>query len=161
MSAHEIASKDTVLRQLLDEAVDAVRAAEGSILLLSDDGKCLRFAVSHSPVADKLRGLEQPLGKGVTGLSVSLQQPMIVNETQRSTAFDPSVDAKTGVNTKSIMVIPLVTPEREFGALTAINSAANIGFVAHDLERYSDFAEQIASRLSHLGLGIKDVGAVK
>ena len=161
MNADETTSNDAVLRQLLDEAVKAVSAAEGSILLLSDDGKCLRFVISHSPVADKLRGLEQPLGKGITGLSVALQQPMIVNETEQSTAFDPTVDAKTGVKTKSIMVVPLVTPERELGALTAINSAAGTGFVADDLERYSDFAEEIASRLSHLGLGIKDVGAVR
>jgi GAF domain-containing protein len=145
----------------LDEAVQAVSAAEGSILLLSEGGKSLRFVVSHSPVADKLLALEQPLGKGITGLSVSLQQPMIVNETERSSAFDPSVDAETGVQTKSIMVVPLVTPAEEFGALTAINSIARVGFAAQDLERYSEFAEQIASRLSDLGLGMKDVGAIR
>ena len=161
MSAYEIASKDDVLRKLLDEAVHQVRAAEGSILLLSDDGKSLRFVVSHSPVADKLLALEQPLGQGITGLSVSLQQPMIVNETERSGAFDPSVDVQTGVSTKSIMVVPLTTPEREFGALTAINSSAGAGFVARDLENYSAFAERIASRLAELGLGIKDAGAVR
>lgn len=161
MSVYEIASKDSVLRKLLDEAVRAVRATEGSILLLSEDGKSLRFVVSHSPVADKLLHLEQPLGKGITGLSVSLQQPMIVNETERSSAFDPSVDVETGVHTKSIMVIPLVTPAQEFGALTAINSSASVGFEAPDLERYSEFAEQIASRLSNLGLKMNDAGTVK
>jgi GAF domain-containing protein len=161
MSAYEMASKDAVLRQLLDEAVEAVSAEQGSILLLSEDGKSLRFVVSRSPVADKLRGLEQPIGKGISGLSVSLQQPMIVNETDRSTAFDPSVDTKTGMKTESIMVIPLVTPEQEFGALTAVNSTASGGFAAQDLERFSEFAEQIAGRLSKIGFEQRDVGAVR
>jgi GAF domain-containing protein len=161
MIAYETVSKDALLRQLLDEAVEAVCAKEGSILLLSEDGKILRFVVLHSPVADKLRGLEQPLGKGITGLSVSLQQPMIVNETEGSTTFDPSADTQTGVKTKSIMVVPLVTPEQEFGALTAINSTASAGFGTQDLERYSEFAEQIAGRLSNLVFETNDVGTVR
>ncbi len=161
MGAHEIASQDAVLRQLLDEAVAAVGAAEGSILLLTEDGERLRFALSHSPVAEKLFGLEQPLGKGITGLAVSLQQPMIVNETGQSAAFDPSVDSETGVRTKSIMAIPLVTPEEEFGALTAINAARGEGFAVSDLERYSEFAERIAHRLSELGIKMTDVRAVE
>jgi GAF domain-containing protein len=151
----------TILPCFFASAAAYPTAAEGSILLLSEDGKSLRFVVSHSPVADKLRALEQPVGKGITGLSVSLQQPMIVNKTERSGAFDPSVDVQTGVKTKSIMVIPLATPDGEFGALTAINSATSDGFVARDLERYSEFAEQIAARLSSLGFGMKDVGPVR
>jgi len=156
-----MASQDAVLRRLLDEAVAKVCAAEGSILLLSEDGTSLRFVVSTSRVADKLRGLAQPLNKGITGLSVSLQQPMIVNHTAESSAFDPSVDAETGLKTESIMVVPLVTPEQEFGALTAINSTAISGFGTHDLERYSEFAEQIARRLSNLGFETKDAGSFR
>jgi len=161
MNAYQTASEDSALRQLLDEAVETVCAAEGSILLLSEDGKFLRFVVSTSGAADKLRGLKQPLTKGITGLSVSLQQPMIVNETGESPAFDPSVDAETGLKTASIMVIPLVTPEQEFGALTAINSTAISGFGTQDLERFSEFAEQIARRLSNLGFEVNDVGSVR
>lgn len=160
MNVYEIASKDAALRRLLDEAIEAVCAEQGSILLLSEDGKSLRFVVSRSPVADKLRQIEQPMGKGITGLAVALQQPMIVNETGRSTAFDPSVDAKTGTKTKSIMVIPLVTPQQEFGALTAINSTASAGFVPHDLEQFSEFAEKIAERLSKLPFDTPNVGTV-
>ena len=160
MIAYEKASLDAALRQTLDEAVAAVCAAEGSILLLSDDGGSLRFVLSHSPVADKLIGLQQPLVHGITGLSVSLQQPMIVNETHDNAAFDPSVDAKTGMTTRTIMVVPLVTPREEFGALTAINSTRPEGFGLEDLNRYSMYAEQICRRLTDLELGMEHVGAL-
>ena len=161
MIAYETASKDPVLRQLLNEAVEAVCAKEGSILLLSKEGRVLRFVVSTSGSEKKLQGLEQPITKGITALSVSLQQPMIVNQTAKSPAFDPSVDAQTGVKTESIMVIPITTPKEELGALTAVNSTVATGFSGHDLERYSEFAEQIASRLSGLGFGKKDAGTIK
>lgn len=161
MNAHEKAAADATLRQLLDAAVAAVHASEGSLLLFSEDGEDLRFVLSHSPVAEKLLGMSQPLGKGITGLAVSLQQPMIVNETQRNASFDDTVDERTGVTTKSIMVVPLVTPKDEFGALTAINSTIATGFGADDLERYHDFAEQICERLTSLDLGMGNVGTVE
>ena len=160
MIAYEKVSLDTALRQMLDEAVDAVSAAEGSILLFSDDGGSLRFVLSHSPVAQKLEGLQQPLSHGITGLAVSLQQPMIVNETCQNAMFDPTVDLKTGMTTRTIMIVPLVTPKVEFGALTAINSRRAEGFGLEDLHHYSVFAEQICRRLTDLELGMEDVGAL-
>ena len=61
----------------------------------------------------------------------------------------------------AVMVIPLVTPKDEFGALTAINSTVTSGFTADDLERYHDFAEQICDRLTALDLGMGNVGTVE
>ena len=159
MNPYEKASQDRSLRILLEEALHEVHAAEGSVLLLSTGGSALRFVVSISPVADRLLALEQPLGKGVTGLSVSLQQPMVVNELREHASFDPSVDRETGVTTKSLMVVPLSTPEQEFGAITAINSDKPGGFTEDDLENYTARAETIAQRLLELDLGMEDVGA--
>jgi sigma-B regulation protein RsbU (phosphoserine phosphatase) len=159
MTPYEKASQDRALRGLLEDALHEVHAAEGSILLLSEGGSTLRFVVSISPVADTLLTLEQPLQKGVTGLSVSLQQPMVVNELKGHEVFDPSVDEETGVTTKSLMVVPLSTPVQEFGALTAINSDNPGGFTSDDLENYTVRAESIAQRLMELDLGMEDVGA--
>jgi hypothetical protein len=101
------------------------------------------------------------LSHGITGLAVSLQQAMIVNETRNNAMFDPTVDAKTGMTTKTIMIVPLVTPREQFGALTAINSRKMEGFGQDDLQRYSIFAEQICRRLTDLELGMEHVGALE
>ena len=151
MSAFETAANDPALRQLLAEALKAVDAAEGSILLVSADGERLRFVVAQSAVANALLGLEQPLEKGIVGRSVSSQQPTIVNEAEQEGAFDPSVDARTGVRTKSIMVVPLLRSARAIGALTAINSTAPAGFSENDLKSYTQSAEEITRRLAQLG----------
>lgn len=160
MTAYEIVSGDPALRHLLEQALQAVHAPEGSILLLSDDGQGLLFTLCCSPAAQNLSNLQQPLRKGITGLAVSLQQPMIVNDPGKNSAFDPTVDAAAGTVTKSIMVVPLATPEAEFGALAAINSQEPGGFNSENLERFSDFAEQISARLTELDLGMGDGGAL-
>lgn len=146
------ASHDPELRDLLAAALRDISASEGSILLASADGSRLRFIVAHSPIAESLVGLEQPIAKGIVGKSVTSQQPMIVNDTEEEAAFDPSVDQKTQIRTKSIMVVPLLEAGRALGAITAINSTAPEEFTSQDLQRYSEFAAVVIARLGR-GIG--------
>ena len=132
------------------KAVRGVGAAEGSVLLLDQEGKTLRFALCESPAASKLVGTEQPVTRGVVGLVVSFQQPTITNKLQDDPQHDPSVDAKVGTKTASQMAVPLSDSEREYGVLTAINSANADGFTDRDLQRYLDAAQAITRRLGEL-----------
>ncbi len=145
-----ILNADPALNKMLSEAVGRVSAGEGSLLLLDEKGENLHFVACHSPVAEKLVGTVQSLDKGITGLSVSLQQPMIVNDTQADPSFSADVDNLTKVRTRSIMVVPLVGIEKELGALTAINSTALSGFSTDDLEAYAEAAERITDRILEL-----------
>ena len=144
-------SDDVRLQQLLAAAVESVGGGEGSLLLVNPDGDKLRFVISHSPVADKLVGTEQDLTEGITGLAVALQQPMIVNDVASDPRHNSAVDDMTTVQTKSIMVVPLVSPEAEFGALTAINSKAATGFSSADLQSFCEASEGVLARLVELG----------
>jgi GAF domain-containing protein len=149
MSADPVAS-DPALAALLREAVREVDAAEGSILLVTEDGHGLRFVLSASPVAAALAGTVQPLNRGITGLAFTMQQPMVVNDTAHDGSFDPTVQERTGVRTASVMAVPLVSPQGEYGALTAVNSRRAGGFSATDLETYSTAAQRIIVRLAAL-----------
>lgn len=153
MTEYEKAAGDTGLKELLRQAVTGVSAAEGSILLLSDEGRALQFTLCESPVADKLVGLKQPFEKGITGLAFTLQQPMIVNDVSRDASFDPTVQERSEVKTRSIMVVPLVSPQAEYGVLTAINSESG-AFTRRDLDRYSESAREIIDRLRELNLSL-------
>ncbi len=153
MNPYQIAASDSVLRRILHAAIQNVSAGEGSILLLAGDGNALEFAVSESPVADKLVGLRQPLGKGITGLAFTLQQPMVVNDPGSDASFDPTVQNHSGVVTRSIMVVPLVSPDAEYGAVTAINSTSG-AFSDIDLDVFAEAARLIVGRLGELHLSL-------
>jgi GAF domain-containing protein len=147
---YECVAGDAELQQILAQAVEAAGAAEGSLLLINPGGDKLRFVISHSPVSDKLIGTEQDLSEGITGLAVSLQQPMIVNDAASDPRHSQAVDALTTVQTKSIMVVPLASPEAEYGAMTAINSSALGGFSTDDMKAYCEASVKIIGRLVEL-----------
>jgi adenylate cyclase len=147
-------STDKALHHLLSELLHSLDAEEGSVLLINDASDALDFIVCESPVAPKLLYTSQPVGKGITGLAFTLQQPMVVNDVTRDQSFDPTVQQRTGVTTHSIMVVPLSTPESEFGALTAINSRREGGFSAEDLAQGGETARRITERLVELNVQV-------
>ncbi len=152
MNINAIVSNDAELRAQLHAAVCEVNAEEGSVLLLTEDRHELEFVICDSPVAATLCGMRQPVGKGITGLSFVLQQPMVVNDVAHDASFDPTVQTLTHVSTRSIMVVPLVAQCGEYGALTALNSRRPEGFTSEDFTRYGEAARGITERLIALNL---------
>lgn len=153
-SLYDQAKADTRLADELAQAVRAVGAQEGSILLLTPSGQALRFAVCSSNASAKLIGTQQPVTRGVVGLVASFQQPTINNELGNDPQHDPSVDEKVGSMTRSQMAVPLSDAYHEFGVITAINARNESGFTNDDLQRYLDSAKAITARLAELAGGL-------
>ena len=150
----DLAKADAQLAAALTDAVRAVGAEEGSILLLTPSGQALRFAVCSSDAAAALVDTQQPVTRGVVGLVASFQQPTVTNKLADDPTHDPSVDAKVGSTTRSQMAVPLSDSEHEFGVVTAINSSRDAGFTNDDLQRYLAAAKAITARLAELAGGL-------
>lgn len=144
------ASLPPALPTLLRSALAQVSAEEGSVLLAEPAG--LRFACCVAPAApeheSKLVGLLVPRGRGIVGLSFAFQQPMTVADVKSDPTHDQSVDAVAGSHTRSEAVVPLSTPEKEYGVLTAINAAAPGGFGARDLDALTTAAAAVTALLA-------------
>ena len=151
---YELAKDDAPLLAELQQAVRAVGAQEGSILLLTPSGQALRFAVCSSAAAANLIDTQQPVTRGVVGLVASFQQPTVSNQLEGDPQHDPSVDEKVGTTTRSQMAVPLSDSEHEFGVVTAINADAAEGFTDANLRRYLDAAKAITARLADLAGGL-------
>ena len=151
---YELAKADDQLATELSEAVRAVGAQEGSILLLTPSGQALKFAVCSSDAAANLIDTQQPVTRGVVGLVASFQQPTINNELDNDPQHDPSVDEKVGTTTRSQMAVPLSDSSNEFGVITAINASNESGFTNANLERYLEAAKAITARLAVLSEGL-------
>lgn len=146
----QLAKDDDQLAQTLSDAVCAVGAEEGSILLLTPSGQALRFTVCSSEKAAGLVNTQQPVTRGVVGLVASFQQPTIANRLAGDPQHDPTVDAKVGSTTRSQMAVPLSDSEHEFGVITAINSNREDGFSNDDMQQYLQAANTITARLAEL-----------
>jgi GAF domain-containing protein len=153
-NVYELAKGDAQLAKKLADAVQAVGAQEGSILLLTPSGQALKFAICSSSDSDKLVDTQQPVTRGVVGLVASFQQPTINNELDNDPQHDPSVDEKIGSHTRSQMAVPLSDADQEYGVITAINAYNESGFTNDDLTRYLEAAKAITSRLAELSGGL-------
>ena len=70
-NVYDLAKGDAQLAKKLADAVQAVGAQEGSILLLTPSGQALKFAICSSSDSDKLVDTQQPVTRGVVGLVAS------------------------------------------------------------------------------------------
>ena len=158
MTHFEIAGRDGALLELIRQAVQAVNAEEGSLLLLDMEGSKLRFVACDSPVADKLVGTEFALTSGISGYTVLTQQPQNIREVEKDPRFYQDVDRKVGSQTRSMMAVPLSTPEQTFGVMTALNSKTGQGFSREEFRRFQELTVPVCARLTQLNLGMEQVG---
>ncbi|MCU0558575.1 MAG: PAS domain S-box protein [Desulfobacterales bacterium] len=105
------------VRQLLD--------VEGaSVILLDEDRKEFFFRVSvfdDQDAGQRMKEVRFPIDKGVAGEVLRTGKPLIVNDTSQSPFFFAKVDKEAAYRTRSMLDVPLATPERMIGVLCAVN----------------------------------------
>ncbi|MEM6552948.1 MAG: GAF domain-containing protein [Planctomycetota bacterium] len=138
---------DGPLSELLAGFVAAVQAAEGSILLADDDGESMRFALSVGPSADRLVGQQVRVGQGLVGLTMAYQIGSSVADVKAAPAHDPTIDEAVGSHTEAMLAVPISSPSREWGVLTAINPTRGEAFTHDQLETANRTAAAVAERL--------------
>lgn len=108
----------TIIQTILQEAVEAVGAEGGSILLLEENGD-LVFDASVGPAATV--GLRVPRGSGIAGWVVEHGWPALVGAAGQDRRFYAGIDAQTGLSTRSILAVPLIVKGQVFGVVELIN----------------------------------------
>ncbi|MCB9451404.1 MAG: GAF domain-containing protein [Anaerolineaceae bacterium] len=124
-AAHVIASDlslhDT-LQNILDSAVDVVEAQGASLFLVNKDNSEELIAVAAVGLSAKImEGLRVPVGQGVVGWVARHAESQLVRDTAKDTRFYMGVDEKTGLQTRSLVAVPLLLGEQVIGVLEVVN----------------------------------------
>lgn len=131
-----------ILENILLYARELFNASGGSLLLVDEEGKYLKFEVVHGEGKDKLKGIKIPLNKGIAGYVFSNKTPVISNNTERDPRFFGGVDRITGFKTQKILAVPLIKGNIPIGVIEVVNKIDNSDFNESELELLSIFAEQ-------------------
>ena len=143
--ARSIAATNT-----LEETLDEVMRQVCSIfnprtwsLLLRDTqtGELVFSVVTGGREANAIRGTRLPPGRGIAGWIVDHRCPLIIDDVSIDPRFDPSVDALTNFQTKSIIGVPLISRDRVFGVIELINRLNGEAFSAIDLKILTTIAD--------------------
>ena len=123
-----------LLEQILRNALEAIDARTGSLLVLDEDTGALVFvfAVGEVPPSS-LTGVRLPPGTGIAGWVAAHREPTIVEDAHKDSRFYPGVDDAFQFNTKSLVAAPIVGGGRVIGVIEALNKEYGRNFGADDL----------------------------
>jgi signal transduction protein with GAF and PtsI domain len=136
------------IENLLMISAREINSSDASVLIRDGDDGDLRFLSAIGEVADQLRNLKVPAGKGIAGFVLSSGQPMAVSDVGEEKTFYAEVDKETGYSTQMILATPLRHNGEIIGVLEYINRRGQPPFEAftpEEMDKAAIFADALAS----------------
>lgn len=114
----------------LHRAVASIRslfsAGATSCALVDEDGGHLRFAAADGTGADRILGVDLPVGRGIAGFVAMSGQAMAVADVQRDPRFARDVAESTGFVPRTIVAAPILSGRGEVvGVLSVLDPAVD------------------------------------
>jgi diguanylate cyclase (GGDEF)-like protein len=133
-----------VLHLVMQKVSELLRAGNWSLLLLDEAARELYFEVAVGPGADRLRATRLPLDEGIAGWVVREGQPVLVDDARSDPRFTARFDVLSGVETRSVLAVPLLAKGRTLGAIELVNGDGARAFTPEDLLTLRTIADYAA-----------------
>lgn len=136
------------IENLLKISAAEINSEEASVLVRDGDAGDLRFLSAIGKVADHLKTLKVPAGKGIAGFVFSSGQPMALTDVGGEDTFYAEVDRQTGYSTETILATPLRHDGEIIGVLEYVNRIGEPPYepyTAAEMDKVALFAEAVAS----------------
>lgn len=136
------------IERLLEVSAATLGSNEASVLVRDGDNGDLKFLAAIGEVAEQLREMKIPSGKGIAGFVMSSGQPMVVSDVGEEESFYAEVDRTTGYNTQMILATPLRYKDEIIGVLEYINRSGPPpwkAFSPEEMDRAALCADAVAA----------------
>lgn len=112
----------TLLSQVLDTAIRAIGAQDGSLLVPDDEtGELVFVLVQGSSTKANLVGRRLPAGRGIAGWVAQNRRGATVNNVPADERFYPELDVELDYRTTSLLAAPLLGGNRLLGVVEVVN----------------------------------------
>lgn len=115
-----------------------------TLMLLDESTGELVFSVPTGPRADNLKDIRIPKAKGVAGWVLENQQYVLLEDVKNDPRFYPGIDELTGLETHSLLCVPIRSKRKNIGVLEVINKNGGKGFTDDDALLLNLFSQQAA-----------------
>ncbi|HEY0426968.1 MAG TPA: GAF domain-containing protein [Pyrinomonadaceae bacterium] len=151
------------IENLLKISANAMNSEEASVIVREGDEGDLRFLSAIGKVAERLKNLRIPAGKGIAGFVFSSGQPMAITDVGEEDTFYAEVDKQTGYSTQTILATPLRYNGEVIGVLEYVNRIGEPPyepFTPKEMDKASLYAEAIAALVNAYEIAkiFKDLG---
>jgi diguanylate cyclase (GGDEF)-like protein len=112
---------ETLLTAVLERIKILIPARNWSLLLLDRQTRELYFAVVVGVDPDRLKGVRLKLGEGAAGVVAQTGNPLFIPDVDQDPRFTDRVDAVTGFDTRSLIILPLLVRGEVVGVFEVVN----------------------------------------
>lgn len=110
-----------LLDRIVHAAADVCNAEAASILLYDEKKDQLFFQAASNLEEPLMQGLVVPVEGSIAGWILTHRQPVLINDAQKDPRHFSSIAKPTGVETTSLLGLPLIHKDKVIGVLEAIN----------------------------------------
>ena len=138
-----VSDRDELLKIIMNNAIDALKAQKGSIMLLNDDRELeLSLVSGHSHEMKSYIRLK--MGDGVAGTVAETGQPFIINRGENDELFKKYAEFIKRSQIESLLCVPLKIEDRVIGVINIVNKKDNLKFNANDTKLMMVLGSQAA-----------------
>jgi GAF domain-containing protein len=144
---------DQVLRTIMEKINEVLRPDTWSLLLMDQDREELYFQIATGKGSEALKDVRIKVGQGLAGWVAKAGEVVVVPDTSKDSRFFGSVDAKTKMETRSIVAVPVRFRDQCLGVIELINCMGPEGFSKRDLallEALADYAAIAIENARHV-----------
>ena len=143
----------TVLNLIMNKVVEILAVEAGSLLLVDVDSGDLVFRVVTGEAGrSTLPGRRLPLGRGIVGHVAQSGRAEIINDVQADPRWNPELDRETGLVTRSILCVPMISRDQVIGVIEAVNHRDGTPFQESEAALLVAFAAQAAVAIDNARL---------
>jgi signal transduction histidine kinase len=135
---------EEVLNLIMKYANIVTDAVASTLMLLDEKTGELVFSVPTGPNAEHLKDVRIPPGAGVAGWVAEKQTYLLVPDTRKDDRFYPRIDDMTGMETRSLLCVPMKSKRKLIGVLEVMNKKDNSFFTQDDALILSVFSHHAA-----------------
>ena len=130
-----------VLTTVLARIGGILPVRSGSVLLVEEGTSDLVFEVATGDNAERLIGMRVRDGEGIAGHVAHEAKSVLVEDVASDQRFAPRFDAVTGLQTRSVLAVPVVARGKALGVIELLNGLVDRPFTTDDVRMVEMLAE--------------------
>jgi signal transduction histidine kinase len=146
-----------LLAKIVDTAAELTGSERASILLRDMRTGELRFRTATGERSEQLADIPVPIEGSIAGAVLTSAAPLIIGDARTDPRHFDGVGQKTGVETRSLLAVPLQIKDHCIGVLEAMNKREDREFSQEDVDTLMTLAAQAAAAIENARL----VGALQ
>ena len=137
--------------EVLDIVAEAVPCQASSLLLVTGEDGTMTFAAATGPVAEKIKGMTLPPGKGIAGACAADRRSLSVSDVQADPRFARELSESLGFETCSLLAVPVVHRGDLCGVIELVNKKGSDAFTRHEIELVERLARAAGALVNLIG----------